>query len=126
MNASFLRQRKMARGILVLDGSVASLEPHLRRKNFRIITLPVGVVDAEHKALFLPHRTLVTKTPQEFEDDVPVLEYSIIDATGVMTSDDGLMADVISRAWTKFQLKTEGWFILRLRQDGDHEIQFPE
>jgi hypothetical protein len=125
MNASFLRQRKMARGVLVLDGSVASLQPPLKRKNFRIITLPGGVVDEERKALYLSHRTLVTKMPQEFEDDVPVLEYSLIDATGV-TSDDATLADIISRAWTKFQLKTDGWFILRLRQDGDHRIQFPE
>jgi hypothetical protein len=87
--------------------------------------LPVGVLDAERKALLLPHRTLVTRIPQEFEDDVPVLEYSLIDATGV-TSDDATLADMISHAWTKFRLKSEGWFILRLLQDGDHEIQFPE
>ena len=48
-----------------------------------------------------------------------------IDATGV-TSDDATLADVISQAWTRLRLKSEGWFILRLRQDGDHEIQFPE
>ena len=67
MKASFLRKRKMARGVLVLDPGLASLEPHLRRKNFRIITLSVGVVDAERKALLLPHRTLITRTPQEFD-----------------------------------------------------------
>ena len=125
MNASFLHQRKMARAVLVLDGDLANLEPLLKRKNFRVITLPMGVIDAEHKALFLSHRTLITRTPQEFEDDVPVLEYSLIDATGV-TSDDATLADVISQAWTRLRLKSEGWFILRLRQDGEHEIQFPE
>jgi len=35
-------------------------------------------------------------------------------------------ADMISGAWTKFRLKTEGWFVLRLRQDGQHQIEFPE
>jgi hypothetical protein len=115
----------MTRGVLVLDGSLASLAPRLTSKNFRVITLPVGVRETERKALFLSHRTLITKTPQEFEDDVPVLEYSLIDASGV-TSDDTTLADIISLAWTRFRLKSEGWFILRLRQDGDHKIQFPE
>jgi hypothetical protein len=125
MKASFLRKRKMARGVLVLDGSLASLAPRLTSKNFQVITLPAGVRDAERKALFLSHRTLVTKTPQEFEYDVPVLEYSLIDASGV-TVDDATLADMISLAWTRFRLKSEGWFILRLRQDCDHRIQFPE
>jgi hypothetical protein len=115
----------MARGVLVLDGNLANLEQSLRRKNFRIITLPMGVVDPEHRALFLSHRTLVTRSPQEFEDEVSVLEYSIIDATGV-TSDDATLADMINQAWTDFRLKTEGWFVLRLRQDGKHQIEFPE
>jgi hypothetical protein len=41
MKASFLRKRKMSRAVLVLDGSLASLEPHLRKKNFHIINLQV-------------------------------------------------------------------------------------
>jgi hypothetical protein len=58
-------------------------------------------------------------------DEVPVLEFSIIDITNVK-ADEGALADMISRAWTKFRLKTEGWFVLRLRQDGKHKIEFPE
>jgi hypothetical protein len=37
MKASFVRKRKMTRGVLVLDGSLSSIEPHLQRKNFHII-----------------------------------------------------------------------------------------
>jgi hypothetical protein len=125
MKASFLRRRKKARGVLVLDVSLASLEPHLRRKNYHIINLPAEAMDAERKALFLSHRTLITKVPEEFKYDVPVLEYSVIDASGVSV-DDAILASIISLAWTRFRLKSEGWFILRLRQSGDHEIQFPE
>jgi hypothetical protein len=125
MRASFLRSRKMTRGVLVLDGGLASLQPHLTSKNFRVINLPVGVMDADRKALVLSHRTLITKKPQEFEYDVPVLEYSLIDVTGV-TMDDATLADSISRAWTQFRLKSEGWFILRLRQEGHHRVEFPE
>jgi hypothetical protein len=125
MKASFLRKRKMARGVLVLDGSLASLEPDLRRKNFHVINVLSGAMDANRKAMALTNRTLITTTPRDFEYDVPVLEFSIIDASGV-TVDDTTLADIISRAWTRFQLRSEGWFILRLRQDSDHKIEFPE
>jgi hypothetical protein len=125
VKAPFLRKRKMARGVLVLDSSLAGLEPHLKRKNYRIVKLPVGTIDAERKALVLTERTLVTKTPQAYEDDVPVLEYSVIDASRV-TSDDVTLADIISRAWTRYRLRSEGWFILRVRENSDHKIEFPE
>ena len=125
MEASFLRKRKIARAVLVLEARLASLDPHLRSKNFHVVTLPAHVLDAETKALFLCHRTLITTTPQVFEDEVPFLEYSLIDVSGV-TSDDARLARIISLAWSRFQLKSEGWFILRLRQDGDHKIEFPE
>ena len=125
MKASFLRKRKMTRGVLVLDGNLAGLEPHLRKKNFHVINLPMGTMDAERKALFLPDRTLITKLPQDYEYDVPVLEFSIIDATGVVAN-NATLADLISLAWTKFRLKSEGWFILRLQPDGDHKIEFLE
>ena len=125
MKASFLRKRKMARGVLVLDGSLASLEPDLRRKNFHVINLPAGAMDAERKTMVLTNRTLITTRSQDFEYEVPVLEYSVIDASEV-TVDDAALANIISLAWTRFRLRSEGWFILRLRQDGDHEIDFPE
>jgi hypothetical protein len=125
MKASFLRKRKMTRGVLVLDGNLASLEPDLRRKNFQIINLPAGAMDPERKSLFLSHRTLITKRPETFKYDVPVLEYSVIDASDV-TVDDAIVADIISRAWTRFRLKSEGYFILHLRRDDNHTIEFPE
>jgi hypothetical protein len=115
----------MARAVLVLEAGLASLEPHLRSKNFHVVIMPAGVLDTDGKVLLLCHRTLITRTPHEFEYKLPVLEYSLIDVSG-MTADDARLADIISRAWTGFRLKSEGWFILRLRQDGDHKIEFPE
>lgn len=82
-------------------------------------------MDVERKALFLPRRALITNVSRKFKYDVPVLELSLMDATGA-TVEDAALADFMSRAWTKFRLKSEGWFILRLRQDGDHTIEFPE
>jgi len=58
-------------------------------------------------------------------DDVPVLEFSLNDASKV-EADDEALAEMISRAWRKLGLKTEGWFILRLRKNGRHTIEFPE
>jgi hypothetical protein len=44
----------------------------------------------------------------------------------VKAHDDAALADMISRAWTKLRLKTEGWFVLHLQPEGKHEIEFPE
>ena len=88
-----------------MDSNLASLEPHLTNKKFRVIILPAGVMDAERKALVLTDRTLITKTPQDYKYEVPVLEFSIIDATGASV-DDATLADFISRAWTRFRLKS--------------------
>jgi hypothetical protein len=69
----------------------------------------------------------VTDKPDELnDDDVPVLEFSLIDISEVKENDAATIADMISRAWTKFRLNTEGWFILRMEQDGRHQIEFPE
>src|ERR1700730_11360101 len=76
---AFLRKRKVTQAVLVLEAGLARPEPHLRSKTFHVVTMPAGVLDAETKVLFLCHRTLITRTPREFEYDVPVLEYSLID-----------------------------------------------
>src|ERR1700688_3175507 len=82
MKPSFVRMRKRCRAVLVVPGHLSDLAPHLRRKNFYPIVLPAGVLDQELKELLLPHRTLITNKPEEFDaDDVPVLEFSLIDIT---------------------------------------------
>jgi hypothetical protein len=126
MKSSFLRARKKWRAVLVVPSHMSGIIAHLRRKNFYPIVLPAGALDQELKELWLPGRTLITNRPEELDaDDVSSLEFSLIDITQVK-ADEAAMSDVISRAWTKFRLKTEGWFILRLRQDGKHHIEFPE
>jgi hypothetical protein len=126
MKPSFVRMRKRWRAVLVVPSHLYDLAPHLRHKNFYPIVLPVGVLDQELRGLWLSGRTLVTNRPEELAiDDVPVLEFSLIDITKVKM-DEGAIADMISRAWTTFRLKSEGWFVLRLRQNGKHQIEFPE
>jgi hypothetical protein len=87
--------------------------------------LLVGPMDTDRKAMILTHRTLITTRLQDYEYEVPFLEFSIIDASD-LSLDDAILADFMSRAWTRFRLRSEGLFILRLRQDGDHKIEFPE
>jgi hypothetical protein len=126
MKPSFVRMRKRYRAVLVVPSHLYDLAPYLRRKNFYLIVLPAGVLDQELKGLWLSGRTLVTDRPEELAiDEVPVLEFSLIDITRVK-ADEAAMADMISRAWTKFRLKSEGWFVLRLRENGKHQIEFPE
>jgi hypothetical protein len=126
MKPSFLRMRKRCRGVMVVPNHLSGLAPHLRRKNFHPVILPAFPVDRQQKESWLTGRTLVTDRPDELEcDDVPVLEFSLID-TAQVNADDSALADMISRAWTKLGLKTEAWFILRLRKNGRHRIEFPE
>ncbi|MGO9268888.1 MAG: hypothetical protein ACLQOO_01270 [Terriglobia bacterium] len=49
----------------------------------------------------------------------------MIDITQVK-ADEAALAGMISLAWAKLRLKTEGCFVLRLRQDGKHQLEFPE
>ena len=125
MKPSFLRMRRKWRAVLVVPSHLTELAPHLRGKNFHPIVLPAGLLDQQQKEWWLPGRTLVTDQPDELYYDVPVLEFSLIDISKVM-ADEAALADMISRAWTKFRLKTEGWFVLRLQPDGKHQIEFPE
>src|ERR1700722_1195946 len=104
MKTSLLRRRKMARDVLVLDWNLASLEPHLgRARTFTSSTFLQKSWMRSARPRSCPTRTLLTKVPEEFKYDVPVLEFSIIDASAV-TSDDATLADVISRAWMRFRL----------------------
>ena len=118
--------RKRWRAVLVVPNHLYDLAPHLRGKNFYPIVLPTCVLDQELKGLWLSGRTLITDRPEELAiDDVPVLEFSLIDITRVK-ADEAAMADMISRAWTTFRLKSEGWFVLRIQPDGKHQIEFPK
>jgi hypothetical protein len=56
---------------------------------------------------------------------LPVANPAPIDITKVKAG-EGAMAEMISRAWTTFRLKSEGWFVLRIQPDGKHQIEFPE
>jgi hypothetical protein len=126
MKPSFVRARKKWRAVLVVPSHLSALAPLLQQRNFYPIVLPAGILDQQRKELWLPGRTLVTDKPEELDaDDVPSLEFSVIDITNVKVV-EGALADMISRAWTQLRLKTEGWFILRLRPDGKHQIEFPE
>ncbi len=126
MKPSFLRMRRRWRAVLVVPSHLSELAASLRYKNFHPIVLPVGLLDQAQMDCWLPGRTLVTDQPDDLKYDVPVLEFSLIDISGVKGNEAAAIADMISRAWTKFRLKTEGWFVLHLQQDGKHQIEFPE
>ncbi len=96
MKPSFVRMRKRWRPVLVVPSHLSGLAPHLRQNNFHPVVLPAGVLDQQQKELWLPGRTLVTDKPEELAiDDVPVLEFSLIDITKVK-ADERAMADMIA------------------------------
>ena len=112
--------------MLVVPSHLSDLAVSLRRKNYHPIILPVGPLDQQQKECWLPGRTLVTDQAEELKYDVPALEFSVIDISEVRANEAAALADMISRAWTKLRLKTEGWFLLHLMEDGNHQIEFPE
>lgn len=127
MKPNFLRMRRKWRAVLIIPSPLADLVSPLRGKNFYNIVLPDAPLDQHQKEWWLPGRTLVTDKPNELNvDDVPSLEFSLIDISMVKEKDAAAIADMISLAWTKLRLKTEGWFVLRMHHDGKHEIEFPE
>ena len=121
----FVRMRKKWRTVMAVPSHLSELAPKLRQKNFYPIILPAGPLTEEQKGLNLSARTLVTDKPDELYYDVPVFEFSLIDISEIK-ADEAAVADIISHGWTDFRLRTEGWFVLRLREDGNHEIEFPE
>jgi hypothetical protein len=60
MKSSFLRMRKKWRAVLVVPSQLSGLAPHLRRKNFYPIVLPVGLLDQQQKELWFPRTGAVT------------------------------------------------------------------
>jgi len=119
-------RRKRSRAVLVLSSHLSDLAPYLRHKNFYPIILPAGPLDQQQKEWWLPDRTLVTDRPEQLnDDDVAVLGLSVIDISKVK-AEQAALADIISIAWTNFRLNAEGWFVLRLHPDGEHNIEFPE
>jgi hypothetical protein len=125
MKPSFLRMRRKHRAVLVFPPHLTGLATHLRKRTFLAIVL-TAPLDPQTKEWVLPHRTFVTDKPEQSNyDDVPTLECSLIDISKI-EADERALADTISRAWTKYRLKTEGWFVLRLQKDGSGKLEFPE
>jgi len=110
--------------VLVVDENLFNLAPELEKKRFRVRMFPAGTVD-EQIIVNLTGRTLVTNNPKDFEDEVPVVEFSIIDTTAV-SKDGSNLATMISNAWIKYRLNSQANFILRLRPDGKHKLELPQ
>ena len=92
--------RERSRAVLVVPSHLSDLAPYLRRKNFHPIILPAGPLDQQKKEWWLPERTLVTDRPEQLnDDDIAVLEFSVIDISNVKAKQAPL-ADMISLAWT--------------------------
>jgi len=124
ITSELLRKRSLARGVLVVDENLFNLAPELEKKRFRVRMFPAGTVD-EQIIVNLTGRTLVTNNPKDFEDEVPVVEFSIIDTTAV-SKDGSNLATMISNAWIKYRLNSQANFILRLRPDGKHKLELPQ
>jgi hypothetical protein len=113
------------RGVLVLPDHLSLFASDLTRKNFFVIVLPIDGLDRERRERWLTHRTLVTDQPDQLEvDDLPELEFSVIDISQILER-DATLADEIGALWTTLALRNDRVFVLRLLPGGKHEIEFP-
>jgi hypothetical protein len=119
----------MARGVIVLDESVAGLAPALREANIKVVELPAGTADAVIRQNYLFHRILVTRNAEDFVEEAPIHEYGIISLEKLKCIDSSPSfatnetARLISHEISAYGLWTKGaTFLLVLRDDGKHEL----
>lgn len=119
----------LARGVIVLDSSVAVLASALSEANIKVVELPENASDRVSRKNYLTHRILVTRSPENFLEEAPIYEYGIvsleklgrIDANPSFASNQ--TARLISQALNSNRLWTKGAkFLLELRDDGEHEL----
>jgi len=111
----------MARGVLILDENLLFLQKPLEAKNFKVYTLPRGLKD-EQIAPLLAHRIFVTNNAEDFRQEAPEKEFSIIDTSGALQDPEAL-AKQISRLWIGLKLNTQRPFVLKLRRDGSGVLE---
>jgi hypothetical protein len=119
----------MARGVVVLDETVAGLASALREANIKVVELPAGTADAVMRQAYLFHRILVTSNTKEFLEEAPIHEYGIVSLEKLTFIDPSpsfatnITAQMISQAISAYGLWTKGAkFLLELRDDGQHEL----
>ena len=123
--ATLLQKQGMSRGRLVVDENLLKLAPELQKRRFVVFVPKQGMHDEEIKHQLLSGRVLITNNPDDFRYDVPIMEFSMIDTTGV-NKDSVFLAEMISRAWIDFELGSKHHFILKLQPDGKHQLTLPD
>jgi hypothetical protein len=114
----------MARGVVVLDQGVSGLASALREANILVVEVPEGMDREEIKALYLPHRILVTKNPRAFLEHALIHEYGIVSLAKLKSIDPdpsytrNRTARRISKSLSAYGLWAKGAkFLLELRNN---------
>ncbi len=123
----------MARGVIVLDETVAGLAAALREANIKVVEIPAGMTDAVIRQNYLFHRIVVTRNTKAFLDEAPIHEFGIVSLEGLNLIDahlsfaDNRTARLISHEISALGLWSKGArFLLELRDDGQHRLSFLE
>ena len=104
----------MARGVIVLDETVAGLAAALREANIKVVEIPAGMTDAVIRQNYLHHRIVVTRNTKTFLDEAPIHEYGIVSLEGLSLIDEHLSfadnrtARLISHEISAFGLWSKG------------------
>lgn len=67
---SFIKKVEgMSRGVVVLDNNIESLEPHLQKRNIKVIVPPADMQDEHIIEKLLPFRIFITNNVRHFTND---------------------------------------------------------
>lgn len=118
-----------SRGVLVLDAKTSLYEKHFTELNIHIVTPMEGMTLYDVVTRLLPFRTLLTCSPQEYIEWIPVRDFNVISLAGVQLDAnpdplDNRTVQLVSRAiidWKTWHQRY-GW-VLTLKESGPHEFE---
>jgi len=107
-----------------VDENLKDLIPFLSEKNIRVRTPPDGMPDEKIAHDLLPNRIMVTNNSKDFVPYASSYDIGIIGTEGIKSKNPKTLCRIVSDALIEFGLwsKRHG-FILKLRENGQHEYQ---
>ena len=115
----------VTRGRIWVDESLSALSQELRQRNFRVNIVPNEMELPAVKQLVVEGRFL-TARHRDFLEDIEAYEYCLISAHLVQHLPPGELADLVSRVWTQWELRSKHTCLVTLRPSGKATLTYPE
>jgi hypothetical protein len=114
----------VTRGRIGVDESLLRLPEELRQHNFRVDIVSKDMELSEVKQLV--EGRFLTARHRDFLEDIEAYEYCLISAHLVQHLPTGELADLVSRAWTHWDLHSKPTCLVTLQPSGKATLTYPE